>query len=165
MKHNKKAWAGLILSVFAYLLVHFCPLFLGLYIVWGSSAPVELDIPFPEGTEIVEQRDTHKGLFRTEGTAVTIAIIPQEHRDEFSEKLQECGFSLGQPSDEANALLRAAEHPGVDDARFSSWVLWTYQRAQVNTSSEPIPDSFTAIYDPDTGVCCCVEYDGAWLWL
>lgn len=161
--NQKLGWSVLFSAVALRVFLLLCPLFLGLYLVWSSAAPVKLDVPFPKGTEIVEQWDTHKGLFRTEGTAVTVALVPPEHRADFFEKLQECGFSLGHPSDEANALLSKAEHSGVDNARFSDWVLWAYQRAQVNTSSEPIPDGFAAIYDPDSGVCCWVEFDGEWL--
>ena len=78
MKHNKKAWAGLILSVFAYLLVHFWPLLLVLNIAWGPASSSF----FPEGTE-VEVIDNIGG-FPASGAKKIVAHIPPEHSEAFA---------------------------------------------------------------------------------
>ena len=160
MTDKKKTRTSLISAVLVFVLVHFWPLFLGLHIVWRSTTPVELDVPFPQGTEIVEQWDTHKGLFRLEGTAVVVARIPQEHRTDFYWQLRAAGFSVEAPSTAALEQMTAAEHPDVAVAASSQSVLWTYRFVGFDLAVSPFPDCFAAIYDPNTGICCYVEFDG-----
>ncbi len=160
MTTPKKKDRSMLYAVIAGAVLFGLPLLLVFCIVLNSTAPEKLDVPFPEGTEILEQWDTHEGLLRTKGTAVVVARIPQEHRIDFLTALRSEELSTGWPSEEAKDLFRFAEHPGVSDAVHSEYRFWTYRRSRVNFSSGPIRDGFAAIYDPLSGILCCVEYDG-----
>jgi len=47
-----------------------------IYGSWSFNRGFDWKVPFPEGTQIIQKRDTHRGLFRTKGSAVMIAKIP-----------------------------------------------------------------------------------------
>lgn len=160
MTDKKKTRMSLISAVLVFVLVHFWPLFLGVYIIWHSTAPEKLDIPFPEGTEVLEQWDTHKDLFRTEGTAVNVVRIPQDQRVSFYWQLRDAGFSVETPSIATLEQISTAKHPDVASSVSSQSVVWLYRFSGFEFVVSPFPDCFAAIYDPSSGVCCCVEYDG-----
>ncbi|MBQ1241900.1 MAG: hypothetical protein IIX99_01705 [Oscillospiraceae bacterium] len=90
MKHNKKAWAGLILSVFAYLLVHFWPVLLVLNIAWDPTVSLPSSF-FPEGTKF--ETIDNIGGFPAVGAEKAIAHIPPEHAKNFEETLRESGYT------------------------------------------------------------------------
>lgn len=128
--------------------------------------PKTIGIPFPKRTIIIERTDTFDGIIRENGKRLVVARIPTKYRESFAEQLKGQNFSTGAPPDNAKELLRQAAHPDVRAAFSAERALWTHSSDFILVFPNDVPDGFAAIYDPDTGICCCVEIDdsGNWLW-
>ena len=133
------------------------PVFIIFFSICSMNSPSHLGVYFPEGTQIIEQTDTHRGLFRKKGTAIVVAKIPQEYIQSFDQQLQEEGFIEFPPLDHVQELLASVE--AAAPILEAEHVLWTYRDESVAFVEEPFSDYFAAIYDRDTGGCCWVEYD------
>ena len=127
------------------------------FVVWSNNAPSGIGISFPEGTKLIEQTDTHQGLFRKEGIAIVVAQVPQKDMLSFGQQLREEGFIEFPPLDHVREVLETVEAaaPILEAER----VLWTYRDEAVAFVEEPFSDYFAAAYDLETRICCCVEYD------
>lgn len=129
----------------------------GIFLFWTSTAPSHVNVVFPSGTQVIEQTDTHRGFFRTEGTAIMVAQIPETHIQMFAHELRDEDFSSGPLSSVACELLSSIE--GIDDTLASENILWTYRDEATAFIDEPFSDCFAAIFDLDSGLLCWVEYD------
>lgn len=127
------------------------------YVVWNVNYPAHVNVPFPEGTKIVRKTDTHQVFFRTNGTAITVAQIPQESVQSFGNRLIGVGFWDGYPYDEPYQRLEMI--PEAKVALKSENILWTYEDDAFALIEESYSDYFAAIYDLETGILCCIEYD------
>ncbi len=131
-----------------------------LYPVWSFQAPPSFG-PFPPNTEILQQSDTHKGLFRTKGTYVVVAQIAPEHINSFADQLIDYGVTPGfyaetarerlAPADNIDILFEPKKHRGV---------LWTLEDGTIAFTGEPFSDYYAAAFDMDSGLFCAVEFDG-----
>ena len=140
-----------ILAILVFLLLFFAFLVYG---VWAMNMPFDWKVPFPEGTQIIQQTDTHQGLFRREGVAVMVAKIPEQHIQSYGDRLRKWDFSLGCPFPDLFSGIEAAK-----DILDAPNTLCTYQDGAVALIEEPFSDWFAAIYDLDTGLFVCMEYD------
>lgn len=133
------------------------PFFVAVFGIWSTNSPSNLGIYFPEGTQIIEQTDTHKGLFRKEGVAIVVAQLPQGKIQTFGQQLQDEGFVKFPPLDHVREVLERVEAaaPILQTDR----ALWTCRDEALAFVEEPFSDYFAAAYDLETGLCCCVEYD------
>ena len=129
----------------------------GFFLFWTSTTPSHVNVVFPNGTQIIEQTDTHQGLFRREGIAIVVAQIPETHIQMFADELREEDFSSAPLSYVACDLLSSID--GINDTLASENILWTYRDEATAFVEEPFSDCFAAIFDLDTGLFCCVEYD------
>ncbi len=146
---------GLIFFFVLLPLLLFCGFFV--YGVWTMNMPFDWKVPFPDGTQIIQQTDTHKGLFRSEGVAIVVAQIPRESVQTFGDALVAEGFWTASPHAEAQKKLGLI--PAATPALKSDNILWTYRDEAFALIEEPFSDCFAAIFDLDTGLLCCVEYD------
>ena len=124
------------------------------YGVWTMNMPFDWKVPFPEGTQIIQQTDTHQGLFRREGIAVMVAKIPEQHIQSYGDRLRRWDFSSGCPFPDLFSSIEAAK-----DILDAPNTLYTYQDEAVAFIEEAYSDWFTAIYDLDTGLFCSIECD------
>ena len=150
-------------NVFRYMVLLVCFLYMILilgscvYVAWNANAPTHINVLFPEDTQIIRKTDTHKGFFRSRGTAVTVVQIPQEFIQAFGNHLVEVGFWDGHPYDEPRQRLETI--PEAKPALESNNILWTYEDEAFALIEEPYSDYFAAIYDLESGLLCYVEYD------
>lgn len=124
---------------------------------WSYNRSFDQKVPFPEGTQIIQKSDTHRGLFRTKGTAVIIAKIPEQHIREYAMELRRLDFASGKSSGMATELL-----VNVEAARRvigAPNTLYTYQDEAHAFLEEPFSDWLAVIFDLDSGLLCCLEYD------
>lgn len=128
------------------------------YAFWSMNAPSHVNVPFPNGTQILQKTDTHQGFFRRHGTAITVAQIPTESVQRFGNRLIEEDFWEGYPYDEPRQRLETIAEAKI--ALESDNILWTYRDEAIALIEEPYSDYFAAIYDLETGLLCCIEHDG-----
>jgi len=156
MKHAKDY--SMLYAALAGFLIFALPIcLLAGFIIWSNNTPSTLEVAFPEGTKIIEQSDTHQGLFRKEGVAIVVAKVPQEKIQSFGQQLQDEGFIEFPPLDHVREVLENVE--AVAPILEAERVLWTYRDEAVAFVEEPFSDYFAAAYDMETGICCWVEYD------
>lgn len=152
-------WSMLALALVWFLVL--MPLLLfggfGFFLFWTSTTPSHVNVVFPSGTQIIQQSDTHRGFFRSEGVAIVVAQIPRESVQTFGDALVAEGFWTAPPHAEAQEKLGFI--PAATLALKSDNILWTYRDEAFALIEEPFSDCFTAIFDLDTGLLCCVEYD------
>ncbi len=128
-----------------------------MYVFWSMNAPSHVNVSLPYGTQILQKIDTHQGFFRRQGIAITVAQIPEDSVQTFGDRLIEEGFWEGYPYDEPRRRLEIiAEAKNTSE---SDVVLWTYRDEAVALVEEPYSDYFVAVYDLETGLLCCLEYD------
>lgn len=127
------------------------------YVVWNANSPAHVNVPFPEGTQIIRKTDTHQGFFRRQGTAITVVQIPAESAQAFGNRLIGAGFWDGYPYDEPYQRLELI--PEAKAALKSDHILWTYEDDAFALIEESYSDYFAAVYDLETGLLCCIEYD------
>ncbi len=127
------------------------------YGIWYTNAPARVKILFPEETQFLRETDTHQGFFRRRGIAMTVAQIPTEQRYAFEAYLAGEGFWNSYPYDEARQKLELI--PEAESALKEECVLWTYQDEALALIEEAFSDFFAAVYDLETGIFYCVEYD------
>lgn len=135
-------------------LLLFCGIFV--YGVRTMNMPFDWKVPFPEGTQIIQQTDTHQGLFRREGVSVVVAKIPEQHIQSYGDRLRKWDFSsgFGCPFPELFSGIEAAK-----DILDAPNTLYTHQDEAVALIEEAFSDWFAAIYDLDTGLFCYIECD------
>jgi len=116
---------------------------------------VPIEHLFPEGTQVIEESDSHE--FR-DGTALTVVRIPQETSENFAQELQRQNFVETPITESVQWALT-----GVPEAEASLKVtngLWYF--------SDDTPEQFRGeqyhnytfmIYDLDTAICYYIEYD------
>lgn len=125
--------------------------------IWSMNSPSNLGVSFPEGTQFLEEMDTHQGIFRKKGVAVVVAQVPTEKMQSFEQQLRDEGFIEFPPLDHVRKLLKTVEAAGpVLDAER---VLWTCRDEAIALIEEPFSDYFAAVYDLENGICCYIEYD------
>ena len=150
-----------IFSFVLMMIVGFWPvLLLGAFLVygiWSTSVYPNSIVPFPEGTQILRQTDTHQGFFRSKGIAVVVAQIPEKYILAFANRLRAEEFSSGPPAGPAYELLATIEE--AKDILNSSNTLFNYEDEALAFVEEPFSDCSTAIYDLETGLFCFIEYD------
>lgn len=150
-------------NVFRYIVPLICFLYMILilgscvYVDWSANLPKHVNVPLPEGTQIIKKTDTHKGFFRREGVAVLVAQIPEESIREFGSRLLSEGFIALPPVGMAHDLLYAVEEvrPILD----LPTVISHYEDDAVAFVEEAFSDCSAAIYDLDSGLFCFIEYD------
>lgn len=127
------------------------------YGIWSTSVHPNSIVPFPEGTQILRETDTHQGFFRSKGITVIVAQIPDPYIQAFGNRLRGEWFSDGPPIDRARDLLAAIEE--TKDILDSPNTLFNYEDEALAFVEEPFSDCSAAIYDLETGLFCFVEYD------
>lgn len=127
------------------------------YGIWSTSVYPNSIVPFPEGTQILRQTDTHQGFFRSKGIAVIVAQIPENYILTFANRLRAEEFSSGPPAGPAYELLATIEE--AKDILDSPNTLFNYEDEALAFVEEPFSDCSTAIYDLETGLFCFLEYD------
>jgi len=127
------------------------------YGIWSTSVYPNSIVPFPEGTQILRQTDTHQGFFRSKGIAVIVAQIPENYILTFASRLRAEEFSSGPPAGPAYELLATIEE--AKDILDSPNTLFNYEDEALAFVEEPFSDCSTAIYDLETGLFCFLEYD------
>jgi len=155
-KKNRMSPFSVVVLIFSLLSVALFGVFL-VYGIWMTSVYSNLRVPFPEGTQIIQETDTHRGFFRSKGIAVVVAYIPENYMQEFGNRLEVKGFAEGPPVGPARELLSA-----VEEVRYildSSNTMVNYEDEALALVERPFSDCSAAIYDLDTGVFCYVEYD------
>lgn len=156
MKKKQKDFSMRYGALAGLLLIGF-PFFIAIFGIWSMNSPSNLGVYFPEGTQLIEQTDTHQGLFRKEGIAIVVAQIPDEKMQSFGQQLQDEGFIEFLPLDHVQEVIKNVE--AAAPILEAEHVLWTYRDEAVAFVEEPFSDYFAAAYDLETGICCCVEYD------
>ncbi len=114
-------------------------------------------MPFPEGTQIIQQTDTHQGLFRRKGITVVVVQIPEPYIQAFGDKLRNKEFISGHLVGEALELLCTVEM--ARDILDSENTLYTFDDGAIAFVEEPFSEWEAAVYDLETGLFCCIEYD------
>lgn len=128
-----------------------------IYGIWSTNQPSNWGKPFPEGTQIIRQTDTHKGILRRKGIRVEVVRIPEQHIQEFGDRLRSKGFIPALPGERFGRLLSTIETAEID---FHSWtVLSNFGDGAVAFIEEPCSDWEEAVFDLETGMFYCIEYD------
>ena len=127
------------------------------YGIWSTSVHPNSIVPFPKGTQILRETDTHQGFFRSKGIAVVVAQIPENNIVAFADRLRAEDFSFGPPAGPAYELLAT-----IEEAKYildSPNTLFHYEDEALAFVEEPFSDCSTAIFDLETGLFCFLEYD------
>jgi len=146
----------IVVLILSFIITAFLGAFL-VYGIWMTSVYSNLRVPFPEGTQILWETDTHQGFFRSKGVAVVVAIIPEDHIQEFGDRLKARDFSRNSPVGPGRELLSSVEE--VRHILDSPNTLFNYEDEALAFVEEPFSDCSAAIYDLETGLFCFVEYD------
>ena len=150
------------LSVFVGLLLAFLNLLLFcaflVYGVWSTNQPPNWGEPFPEGTQIIHQTDTHQGAFRRKGIAVRVVQVPKDCIREFGNRLRAEGFTSGHYSVDW-ALEELESIDAAKDVLESKYTIHNFADGAIAFVEEPCSDWEVAVYDLMTGLFCCIEYD------
>lgn len=127
------------------------------YGIWSTSVYPNSIVPFPEGTQILREEDTHEGFFRSKGITVIVAQIPEDYIFAFANRLRAEDFSFGPPAGPAYELLATIE--GTKNILDSSNTLFNYEDEALAFVEEPFSDCSAAVYDLESGLFCFIEYD------
>ena len=126
------------------------------HIDWGSHVGSPVDYLFPEGTQIIETRDSHGG-FHGDGVAFLAAQIPPEDSQEFALSLQERNFTDGSiPEDIQYKLQIDPETRIVAEVSNSLW--WFEDESPEDCFGEYTNYTFHA-YDLDNAIYYYIEFD------
>ena len=148
------ALLGLSLAFFNLML--FCTFLV--YGVWSTNQPPNWGQPFPEGTQIIQRTDTHRGFFRRKGIAVLVVQIPEDYIREFGNRLRAEGFTSGHCSVDW-ALEELETIDLAKDILESKYTIHNFDDGAIAFIEEPCSDWEVAVYDLVTGLYCCIEYD------
>ena len=129
-----------------------------IYGIWCTNSPSHVNIQFPQGTQFLQETDTHRGVFRRKGITIIVAQIPTDSIQIFGTYLKREGFWDGYPYAEPRQRLEIIAETKI--ALESDNILWTYRDEAIALIEEPYSDYFAAIYDLETGLLCCIEHDG-----
>lgn len=156
MKNSRVSLSVLVgLSLAFFNLLLFCAFLV--YGVWSTNQPPNWGEPFPEGTQIIHQTDTHQGVFRRAGVTVLVAQIPERHVQTFGNRLRNEDFRSGNLMGESWELLCTIE--AAQDILDSENTLYNFDDGAIAFVEEPFSEWEAAIYDLETGLYCCLEYD------
>lgn len=153
----KKTLGTLLIVLFLTLAVALPPCTFLVYGIWSTSVYPNSIVPFPDGTQILQETDTHQGFFRSKGIRVIVAQIPEDYIFAFANRLRAKGFVLGPPAGPAYELLATIEE--AKNVLDSSNTLFNYEDEALAFAEEPFSDCSAAIYDLETGLFCFIEYD------
>lgn len=156
MKKTRVSLFSIAVLILSFLITAFLSTFL-VYGIWTTSVYSNLRVSLPEGTQILRETDTHQGFFRSKGIAVVIALIPENHIQEFGERLKARGFSRNSPVGPGRELLSSVEE--VRHILDAPNTMVNYEDEALALVEKPFSDCSAAIYDLDTGLFCHIEYD------
>lgn len=126
------------------------------HIDWDSHVGSPVDYLFPEGTQIIEERDSHGG-FHGDGVAFLSAQIPPEASQDFAFLLQERNFTdLAVPEDIQYQLRIDPETCIAADIPNCLW--WFEDESPADCLGEYTNYTFHA-YDLDNGIYYYIEFD------
>ena len=156
MKKTRVSLFSIVALILSFFSIAFFIAFL-VYGIWMTSVHSNLRVPFPEGTQILRETDTHRGFFRSKGIAVVVAVIPEDHIQEFGDRLKARDFSRISPVGPGRDLLSSVEEVGhiLDSPN----TMFNYEDEALALVEEPFSDCSAAIYDLETGLFCHIEYD------
>ncbi len=129
----------------------------GVYGIWTTNLPPDWGNPFPEGTQIIQQTDTHQGVFRRKGIRVVAAQVPETCIQQFGNRLRDEGFISGRPLGLTCEQLDTIE--AARDILDAPNTLYNFDDGAIAFIEEPCSDWAVAVYDLDTGLFCYIEYD------
>lgn len=114
---------------------------------------------FPPNTEILQQTDSHKGLFRSKGTYVVVAQISPEYIYSFSKQLAGHGLTLDFPGGTARKWLAPANNIDMlfDSAKHRG-TLWKLEFDGIPADNK-LFDYHAVAFDLDSGLFFAVEVD------
>ena len=147
-------WVLIFLFVLLPLLL-FCGILV--YGIWTTNLPPNWGTPFPEGTQTIQQTDTHQGVFRRKGIRVVVAQVPETCIQQFGDRLRDEGFISGRPLGLTREQLDAIET--ARDILGAPNTLYNFDDGAIAFIEEPCSDWAVAMYDLDTGLFVCMEYD------
>ncbi len=127
------------------------------YGIWSTNLPPNWGKPYPEGTQIIQQTDTHQGIFRRKGIAVGVVQIPVPYIQAFGDKLLNEEFRSGHLMGEAWELLCTVET--ARDILDSENTLYNFDDGAIAFIEDPFSEWEAAVYDLETGLFCYIEYD------
>ena len=156
MKKTRVSLFSIVVLILSFFSIVFFSAFL-VYGIWMTSVYSNFRVPFPEGTQILRETDTHRGFFRSKGITVVVAIIPEDHIQEFGDRLKVRDFSSHSPVGPARDLLSTVEE--VRHILDSPNTMVNYEDEALALVEEPFSDCSAAIYDLETGLFCHIEYD------
>jgi len=150
-----------ILSFLTVALVLFSPLlFFGaflIYGIWTTNLPPNWGEPFPEGTKIIQHTDTHQGVFRRKGITILVAQIPEDCIQAFGNRLWNEEFLSGHLAGKSLELLCTVE--AAKEILDSENTMYIFDDGALAFVEDPFSEWEAAIYDLETGLYCCLEYD------
>jgi len=157
MKRKRISPIVLVILVPSFLnLMLFCAFLI--YGVWSTNQPPDWGKPFPEGTQIIHQTDTHQGFFRRKGVAVRVVQVPEDCIRAFGNRLRAEGFTSGHYSVDW-ALEELETIDLAKDILESKYTIHNFDDGAIAFIEEPCSDWEVAVYDLVTGLYCCIEYD------
>lgn len=127
------------------------------YGIWSTNLPPNWGKPFPEGTQIIQQTDTHHGIFRRKGVTIVVVQIPEPYIQAFGDKLRNEEFRSGHLVGASLELLCTVEI--ARDILDSENTLYNFDDGAIAFIEEPFSEWEAAVYDLETGLYCCLEYD------
>lgn len=128
-----------------------------MYGIWTTNLPPNWGGPFPEGTKIIQHTDTHQGVFRRKGVTILVAQIPEPYIQAFGDKLRNEEFRSGHLVGAALELLCTVE--AAKDILDSENTMYIFDDGALAFVEEPFSEWEAAVYDLETGLFCCLEYD------
>lgn len=126
------------------------------HIDWNDHGGAPMDHLFPDGTQLIEQCDSHGG-FHGDGVAFLAVQIPPGTSAEFASLLQESGFTdMPLPEDIQYKLRIDPETCMAADIPNSLW--WFEDQSPADCLGKYTNYTFHA-YDPDNAVYYFIESD------
>lgn len=128
------------------------------HIDWDSHVESPVDYLFPEGTQIIEERDSHGG-FHGDGVAFLSAQIPVESSQGFAQLLREKGFTNVPISEELQDQLRGCSETCMA-ADIPNCLWWFQDESPKSNGSRDWFINYTLhLYDLDTSIYYYIEFD------
>lgn len=124
------------------------------HIDWEGHVTIPIEHLFPEGVQVIEERDSHE--FR-DGVAWVVVQIPPEAEREFVQLLREIGFTDAQMPEELQDKVRG--DPDTSMAADIPNCLWRFKDETPEIVEGQITDYTLYLYDLDTSRLYYIEYD------
>ena len=129
---------------------------LPVFVIWAITTPSTIGIDFPEGTQIIEERDSHGG-FLGDGVTLIAAQIPPETSEDFIQILWEKGFTDAPISEDIRYKLQNDPETCMAAEVFNG-LWWFEEESPADCLGEYTNYTFHA-YDLDTSIYYYIEYD------